>query len=299
MAVTLCSKVEDTFSVGKPGEISTLKEKYVLTVDADDTLLAISLDAFAGKPLMRTRHPVAALKNFIVSHIEIQPTGFRSYNYVVDYTHKLQTTQQDSGSSKFVSMSRRASRRRLNLWKLPGGAFPAGLPTNGTTPWPPNAVATGSSVDIMGAPQPYEIWHHDIFLQFEVDTPKLQQSTGTAYSTAIILTGFSGARNSEVFLGYSVGQVAMIGWDEQLTQDPLTTVNVHFKADKFYHLEQRILPKVDGSPYLTGAAVWASKPVKQVDSAFWYQPFTLNGLSDFNLMGNFSELETPTPIYVP
>jgi len=296
MAVDSLKLRESTLDVGKAGEVSKLRETYLLTVDADDTLLQIKEDAFASKPLMRQRHATAAMAAFVVDHISIDPTGYRSYRYVVDYTTMLDTYQ--SAAKPFTTLQRRTGTRRLAVWKMPTGGSPNyGLPTTGTVGWPPNTVATGTNVDIMGNPQNIDIWSHDLFVQVTIDVTMMQCLNGAVpFQLQNELTAYLLKRNSVAFLGYPIGKVVFLGWDEQLTNDPAMTINLRFKADDWFHLEQRILPRIDGGPYLTVATTWASKPIKQVDSAYWYQPYSRYGTIDFNLMAFYDQLLIPTPI---
>ena len=276
---------------------STLTEKYILQFDTTNpTYLQVSeLLPFVctyipdgdnwALPYVRQRHVSDTHFVCTEAHVEYISTSLLSYTAI--FTSLLYGCDDDHPWSRKAV---RTGTRTVELWK-----DPTTYPANYAAPWPPTAVVSGTSIDIMGKPETRKVWHESLDIEVHVDRAYEKNVNGDAdWWTNVWLPSIN-KRNSVSFLGYAAGRVAFMGFEEALTNDPWVTYILHFETDEIGHLQQRVLPNAKGTVLLTTSATWASKTILQADAAYWYQPFYKGGLADFNGLWDFSEITTPTP----
>jgi len=273
---------------------STMTEKYMIkTLDGyyDVNLILDSACNFIPEddnwalPVVRQRSVSAP--NFVCTEVHIE---FISTE-ILTYTATFQTILY--GCVNDYPWSRKAVRtgtRIVELWK-----DPESYPTDYNADWPPSAVVNGTSLDIMGKPETRKVWHESLDIEVHASRAYEKFTNNDADWYPASWLSYVNSRNDALFLGYSAGRVAFMGFEEALTTDPWATYILHFETDEIGHLQQRVLPNAKGTVLLTGSATWASKTILQADAAYWYQPFYIGGLTDFNGLWDFSEITTPTP----
>ena len=273
---------------------STITEKYVIkTVSGyyDVNLILESACTYTPQgdnwalPVVRQRNLLAS--NFVCTEVHIEFISTELLTYTATFQSILYGCNNDyQWSRKAV----RSGTRLVELWKES-----ASYPTDYSAPWPPNAVVTGTSIDIMGKPETRKVWHESLDIEVHVDRAYEKLANGNADWYPASWVSYVNSRNNASFLGYSAGRVAFMGFEEALTTDPWATYVLHFETDEIGHLQQRVLPNAKGTVLLTTSSTWASKTILQADAAYWYQPFYIGGLMDFNGLWDFSEITTPTP----
>ena len=273
---------------------STLTEKYMIkTLDGYYHVNSILEAACTYQPdgenwqlpIVRQRNTQAP--NFVCTEVHIE---FISTE-ILTYTATFQTVLY--GCNNDYPWSRKAVRtgtRIVDLWK-----DPESYPTNYDADWPPTAVVSGTSLDIMGKPETRKVWHESLDIEVHVNRAYELFTNGDADWYPSSWLSYVNTRNNASFLGYSAGRVAFMGFEEALTTDPWATYVLHFETDEIGHLQQRVLPNAKGTILLTGSDTWASKTILQADAAYWYQPFYIGGLTDFNGLWDFTEITNPTP----
>ena len=273
---------------------STLTEKYMIKTSEGYYHVNAILEAACtyqpdGEnwqlPVVRQRSTEAP--NFVCTEVHIEFVSAEILTYTATFQSILYGCNNDyQWSRKAV----RTGTRIVDLWK-----DPESYPTNYDADWPPSAVVSGTSLDIMGKPETRKVWHESLDIEVHVNRAyeKLINNDADYYPSSWL--SYVNSRNNALFLGYSAGRVAFMGFEEALTTDPWATYVLHFETDEIGHLQQRVLPNAKGTILLTGSDTWASKTILQADAAYWYQPFYIGGLTDFNGLWDFSEITSPTP----
>lgn len=273
---------------------STLTEKYIIKTAAGYYHVNNILDyACTYQPsgdnwqLPVVRQRSAEAPNFVCTEVHIEFVSTE----ILTYTATFQTILY--GCNNDYQWSRKAVRsgtRLVELWKESQS-----YPTDYSASWPPTAVVSGTSIDIMGKPETRKVWHESLDIEVHVNRAyeKFVNNDADYYPSSWL--SYINSRNDDLFLGYSAGRVAFMGFEEALTTDPWATYILHFETDEIGHLQQRVLPNAKGTVLLTGTATWATKTILQADAAYWYQPFYSGGLKDFNGLWDFSEITSPTP----
>lgn len=273
---------------------STLTEKYIIkTLSGYYHVNAILEEACSyspdgdnwALPVVRQRNPEAP--NFVCTQVQIEFLSTEILTYTATFESILYGCNNDyQWSRKAV----RTGTRIVELWKTTDS-----YPTNYSATWPPTAVVSGTSIDIMGKPETRKVWHESLDIEVHANRAYEKTVNGSADWWPDVWLTYINKRNNASFLGYAAGRVAFMGFEEALTTDPWATYVLHFETDEIGHLQQRVLPNAKGTVLLTTSSTWASKTILQADAAYWYQPFYKGGLTDFNNMWDFSEITTPTP----
>ena len=273
---------------------STMTEKYIIKTSSgyyDVNLILETACNYSPQDdnwaLPRVRERSGAAPNFVCTDVHIEFVSTEILTYTATFQSILYGCYNDyQWSRKAV----RSGTRLVELWKESES-----YPTDYSAPWPPTAVVSGTSIDIMGKPETRKVWHESLDIEVHVNRPyeKFFNNDADYYPSSWL--SYINSRNDDLFLGYSAGRVAFMGFEEALTTDPWATYILHFETDEIGHLQQRVLPNAKGTVLLTGTATWATKTILQADAAYWYQPFYIGGLMDFNGLWDFSEITTPTP----
>jgi hypothetical protein len=306
MAILELNHRERSLDARQKGSVSTLVDTFQVVTDSDAGTLTLKqieqiapTGVFAAKPILRKRHPDDS--RFVCVDIRLEQADTQIYTLRATYTAMLytgnvagdSTGSSDSPTRLYWTMSKRAY---IEEW--PRYVVQTTTPTNYDAAWPPSSAIAGTKIDVWGNPQRYKQWAHDIFLTGFFDATWLKENDAVADVASVLdLNNYLGKRNSAVFLNYAIGRVAFIGWDEQIVEDPWRSFTLRFIAKEWGHLEQVTLPSADGRPLLSTVATagWPAAPVvvKQLQSAFWWQPFT-NKINFYNI-SDFTEVETPSP----
>jgi len=273
---------------------STLTEKFMIkTLSGYYHVNDILEDACGYDPqednwaLPVVRQRSASAPNFVCTEVHIEFISTEILTYTATFHSILYGCNNDyQWSRKAV----RTGTRIVELWKTTES-----YPTDYSAPWPPTAVVSGTSIDIMGKPETRKVWHESLDIEVHVNRAYEKYTNADADWYPASWLSYVNSRNDALFLGYSAGRVAFMGFEEALTTDPWATYVLHFETDEIGHLQQRVLPNAKGTVLLTGSATWASKTILQADAAYWYQPFYIGGLMDFNGLWDFSEITSPTP----
>jgi len=174
---------------------------------------------------------------------------------------------------------------------------PTTIPTDFDSPWVPTSAIAGTRIDLAGHPFKQPMWRHEVFLTTFFERA-YRTSVNANYWSARAYYDLDSAinkRNEDTFLGYPIGQIALVGFDEQPSEDPWQSVTLRFIATEYGHLEQRPLTGPDGQQLLSTTITIAGKTVKQNDAAWWYQPYP--DKYDFNGLSTFTEITNPSPSF--
>lgn len=306
--ITNCVRTTKQLHVAQKGLASRYSETYILTTagGGEDPLLdSLNNATFIAttpennnKPLMRERY--AYDTRFISTAITFKALTINTFQMDVEYTGYIDDGLEGNEIPpiQWSRLSRRCTYRNVQLW-----TYPTALPSNYNAAWPPTAVIAGTSVDMMGTPENYRVWHHTLDIEIHIDRSYYKNLSGYADYFPIEWTNRLFKRNSISFLNYPAGTVVFTGFQQALTEDPWDTFTLSFLADAWGHLEQRVIPNVTGGVLMTNLSTWAGKPIKQADAAYWYQPWNrtlANSLYDLNLLapgGSFVEITDPTPVW--
>ena len=307
-SITNCVRTTKQLHVAQKGLASRYSETYILTTDGAgndgnlDLLIGLTFTTTGPenntKPFMRERY--AYDKRFISTSQTYKQLTINTFQLDVEYTGYIDDGLENDANppTPWSRLSRRCTFRNVQLWK-----YPTALPTNYSAAWPPTAVIAGTSVDMMGTPENYRVWHHTLDVEVHVDRSYVKNITSFADYYPIEWTNRLFKRNLISFLNYPAGTVVFTGFQQALTEDPWDTYTLSFLADAWGHLEQRVIPNVTGGVLMTNVSTWATKPIKQADAAYWYQPWNrtvANSLYDLNLLApgaSFVEITDPTPVW--
>lgn len=298
MGITSAFKTSERIDAKTKGEISTWTQVYRVEADTDHTPNELLLEFVGGLPPELRSRPFTSDKRWIVRDVQFAPVDYRVWDCTVTLVTRLTTNVLPSdsdltfGNKQWWTMSRRVTAVTTDWW-----IKPTTLPTNFDATWPPSAVIGGSKIDLAGIPYKQPMWRHEVFLTtfFERAYQKsVSANNWSAYAYFNIANAIN-KRNSAAFLSYPVGQIALIGFDEQPSEDPWQSVTLRFIATEYGHLEQRPIGGPDGKILLTSTATYAGKTIKQNDAAFWYQPY--ESKFDFTTLSDFSEITSPTPTW--
>ena len=298
MAIIAANKISERIDAKTKGEISTWVQVYRVEADTDHTPNDLLLEFVGGLPPELRSRPISTDKRWIVRDVQFVPADWRVWDCTVTMVTRIATNYLTSdgdiayGNKQWWTMSRRVTAVTTDWW-----IEPTALPTNFDATWPPSAVIAGTKIDLAGIPYRQPMWRHEVFLTtfFERAYQKsLSANNWNAYAYYNIANAIN-KRNSATFLGYPIGQIALIGFDEQPSEDPWQSVTLRFVATEYGHLEQRPIGGPDGKILLTSTATYAGKTIKQNDAAFWYQPY--ESKFDFTTLSDFSEITSPTPPY--
>jgi hypothetical protein len=308
LIITNCVRTSKQLHVAQKGLASRYTETYILTTSGGgndgllDSLIGLPFTATGPqnntKPYMRERY--AYDTRFISTSQIYKQLTINTFQLDVEYTGYIDDGLEgdEVPPTPWSRLSRRCIFRNVQLW-----TYPSSLPTNYNAAWPPTSVISGTSVDMMGTPENYRVWHHTIEVEIHIDRSYYKSLTGYADYWPIEWTSRLFKRNSGSFLSYPAGTVVFVGFQQALTEDPWDTYTLSFEADAWGHLEQRVIPNVTGGVLMTNVSTWAGKPIKQADAAYWYQPWNrtiANSLYDLNLLapgGSFVEITDPTPVW--
>ena len=283
MPIISCERTAQQQTQAQNGETSRLTETWLIRTDTAMTSEAVRSSTFLGKPRSRTRHPTAT--RYVCARVGVECVAPNTWRLTAEYTSRHDEVQVWS------RLQRRGGTRDVRLWKAPGT-----LPTDGIAPWPPTTEATGTSVDIMGAPGTRRVWKHDLTVELTIDVTWAASQLSGPDHWQKIWTSAQDTRNDTAFLGYSKGTVVFKSWSEQMVEDPWLLCQLHFEADEYFHLEQEVLPSPsDGHVLLTLNSTWASQVVLHAGKCYWHQPYHLHGFSEFSELWDFSELYSPSP----
>jgi len=309
-AITNCVRTSKQLHVAQKGLASRYSETYILTTmgGANDG----NLDALIGltftstgpenntKPFMRERY--AYDKRFISTSQTYKQININTFQLDIEYTGYIDDGlyNDEVPPTPWSRLSRRCTFRNVPIW-----TYPSALPTNYVAIWPPNAAISGTAVDMMGTPENYRVWHHTLDIEVHIDRSYVKSLGGNADYFPVLWNNEILKRNLTTFLSYPIGTVVFTGYQQALTEDPWDTYTLSFEADQWGHLEQRVIPNVTGGVLMTQVSTWASKPIKQADAAYWYQPWSrltgTAGLYDLNTLSpdnnSFIEIEDPTPTW--
>lgn len=307
-SITNCVRTTKQLHVAQKGLASRYSETYILTTQGGsddgnlDALIGLTFTATGPqnntKPFMRERY--AYDTRFISTSQTYKQLTINTFQLDVEYTGYIDDGLEgdEVPPTPWSRLSRRCTFRNVQLWK-----YPTSLPSNYNAAWPPTAVIAGTSVDMMGTPENYRVWHHTLDVEVHLDRSYYKNLTGFADYYPIEWTNRLFKRNSSSFLSYPAGTVVFTGFQQALTEDPWDTYTLSFLADAWGHLEQRVIPNVTGGVLMTNVSTWDGKPIKQADAAYWYQPWNrtiANSLYDLNLLaplGSFVEITDPTPAW--
>lgn len=310
LSITNCVRTTKQLHVAQKGLASRYSEIYILTTDGgsdDANLDALNYLTFTAtgpenntKPLMRERY--AYDKRFISTSQTYKQLTINTFQLDVEYTGYIDDGLYDDDvpPTPWSRLSRRCTFRNIPIWK-----YPSALPTNYVAVWPPTSAISGTSVDMMGTPENYRVWHHTLDIEVHIDRSYTKVLYGNADYFPVSWNTKLFKRNLTTFLSYPIGTVVFTGYQQALTEDPWDTYTLSFEADQWGHLEQRVIPNVTGGVLMTNVSTWASKPIKQADAAYWYQPWSrvggTAGLSDLNTLSpdnnSFIEITDPTPAW--
>lgn len=218
LAITKNNKIGTTYTRNQKGEASILTEEYVFQIEGGSSPLefitAISETVYVGtgdpdfdKPVIRER---CAMDNrFVCTDIKYKHIQPYMYGMTVTYTALLDvgsTDEEDAlgGNGFYCKISRRGTFRMVPLWK-----YPSSFPTNFTTPWPPTAAVTGTSVDIMGVPENTPAWHTNISIELYLNKANQYSTQGDANYWPAFWENNLFKRNNATFLGYPTGLVVL------------------------------------------------------------------------------------------
>lgn len=309
VTITNCVRTSKQLSVAQKGLASRISETYTLTTTGyndDSPLGQLDVAVFTStgpenstKPVIRTRNIDDS--RFVCTGITYKQLNVNTFQMDVDYTGYMYDGLEgdEVPPTPWSRLSRRCTYRNVQLW-----TYPTALPSNYNAAWPPTAVIAGTSVDMMGTPENYRVWHHTLDVEIHIDRSYYKNLSGYADYFPIEWTNRLFKRNSISFLNYPAGTVVFTGFQQALTEDPWDTFTLSFLADAWGHLEQRVIPNVTGGVLMTNLSTWAGKPIKQADAAYWYQPWNrtlANSLYNLNLLspsGSFVEITDPTPAWV-
>ncbi|MBM3366490.1 MAG: hypothetical protein FJY48_12450 [Betaproteobacteria bacterium] len=310
MAILEVNHRKRSLDARQKGSVSTLIDEFqVVTDDGATTLTLKQIEqlapgAFVNKPVLRKRHPDDA--RFVCTNIRLDQSDTQIYVLTATYTSMLYTanvTGDSTGTSDNPTRPYWIMSKRVYSQEWPRFVAPTTVPANFDASWPPTSAIAGTKVDVWGTPQTYKQWAADVFLTGFFDSTFLKYTEDNFdVATVLSLQTFLNKRNSQTFLNYPIGQIALVGWDEQIVEDPWRSFTLRFLATENGHLEQVTLPTQDGRPLLTSVAAsppWPAAPVvvKQLQTAFWWQPFA--NKADFNTMDitSFAEIITPSPTF--
>ena len=287
MAITTLTQTTQQQRMGRLGESSSVSVTYIAECNSDMNTAEILVDPVV--PIVRVTRWVHDV-SYVCVAIDVEHVSPRVWRVSVEYF-----TRSNPTFVAPVRMTRRVSSRPVDIWVMPSS-----LPVNGVAVWPPTAsVVAGDRLDIYGQPEQVMSWQHDITLEVSWDTTLLtRDQNGPDYYSLIWLAAMN-QRNSVTYLGYTPGTLVFLGWTEAMADDPWVTASLSFRADYYLHLQQRVLPHVDGRPLLTQSSTWDGSPIKHVHKAYWYQPYQRYGLSNFAAIWDLSEWQNPTPVYPP
>jgi len=301
MAITSLFKTSETVDAKGKGDISTWTQVFRLEVDADHTPNELVELSFAGPPAMpRLRTRPYTDKRWIVRNVEFAPVDYRVWQATVALVTRLYTDvvppDNEAGAGTparhWWTMSRRAVAVTTD-WYYDGT-----IPVDFAADWPPTGVVGGNVIDLAGVAFKRPMWRHEVFLTTFFERA-YRTSVNANYWSARAYYDLDSAinkRNEDVFLGYPVGQIALVGFDEQPSEDPWQSVTLRFVATEYGHLEQRPRTNVDGKVLLGGPPITvAGATVKTTSAAYWFQPYP--DLYDFNSLSNFTEITIPSPAW--
>lgn len=278
---------QQTTAMAQLGESEQISEVWDVDVNS---LSADSHDVQAdilAPAIIRTRHLLHS--DYVCTRVTVRQITVGVWQLDAEFTSRV-------SSADYCKISRRSGTRNMMVWKYTPGT----VPTNGTTTWPPTTSVTGTGQDVFGEPRPVMVGYNDISIEVYYDRSHYAAPcfTNNAFYWPDIWTAALNKRNSVAFLGFDIGKVVFLGFSEQLTEDPWVTATLSFRADQLYHLEQRVLPDVDGHVLLGATSTWDTSPIMQATKAYWFQPYSATPM-DFSQLhsGFFSELVTPTPAY--
>jgi len=309
--ISNCVRTTKQLHVAQKGLASRYSETYILTTTGAgndgnfDTLNNLTFTTTGPenntKPLMRERY--AYDTRFISTAITYKQLTVNTFQMDVEYTGYIDDGLygEEGAPVPWSRLSRRCTFRNVQIWK-----YVTVYPTYYAAVWPPSSAITGTSVDMMGTPENYRVWHHHLDIEVHVDRSFAQTLLGgKADHYPIIWNSHLLKRNLTPFLSYPIGSVVFTGYQQALTEDPWDTYTLSFEADEIGHLEQRVIPNVTGGVLMTNVSTWDSKPIKQADAAYWYQPWSrlagTAGLYDLNYLSpdnnSFAEIEDPSPAW--
>jgi hypothetical protein len=305
LLVTDLHHVDHKLTVRRKGESSTIVETYRLEVNDDATLPEIELVTYsAGSaqalnvPIMRVRHLDDS--RFVCTEKTFTQIDHRVWHLEAIFSTKLYTNAYPSdedgnyGARPHWTMSRRCGLKMIDRY-VNATTYPA----NGDAVWPPTSVISGVKVDRFGQPLRVPSPVHEIFLSTQVDRA-YGKSLGAWDPVHLFgVNPYLGYRNEVDFLGYPAGSVVLTGFDDQPTDDPWQSITIRMTASDEFHLEQIWLPGADGRQLLSTVTTYASKTIKQLDAAFWYQPYPDKyDFYNFDIWGNnFQEIVDPSPVW--
>jgi len=309
-SITNCVRTTKQLHVAQKGLASRYSETYILTTSGSgndgnfDVLNNLTFTTTGPenntKPLMRERY--AYDTRFISTAITYKQLTVNTFQMDVEYTGYIDDGlyNDDNPPPAWSRLSRRSTFRNVQVW-----TYPSTLPTNYVAAWPPTAAISGTAVDMMGMPENYRVWHHTLDIELHVDRTYVKSLGGNADYFPVYWNTKLFKRNLTAFLSYPIGTVVFTGYQQAMTEDPWDTYTLSFEADQWGHLEQRVIPNVTGGVLMTQVSTWATKPIKQADAAYWYQPWYrgvgTGGLFDLNTLApdlnSFPEIEDPTPAW--
>lgn len=284
MTVTACTLNSRRDTRAGLGDVSHITETWTAycnsIMDAQDVINDIG--SVTVGPKVRDRHVAATQYVYTsVTASSLTPLTWR--------IEAEATAMHDHAAHEgYCRLSRRGGMREVRTWISPNE-----MPTTGDAPWFPTAAIAGTRVNIFGEPEIRRVWHHQVSVDVWIDRSMMMLCNGTTDWLATWNEAI-GCRNSSEWIGYSAGTAVFLGWSESLTNDPWTTYTLQFEADAWYHLEQRVLPHVDGSVLLEDVTTVAGVAIRQATKAYWYQPFRKTKVG-FNTLWNFTEVTIPTP----
>ena len=282
MAITVLKHNATREERAQRGDTSRLTESYTVETDTDMTPTDVMDATFTGLPKIRTRHPT--ITKYVCVGVDVEPLTIRSWRLKAEYTGK-------HDSLTHARMTRRGGTREIPTWRVDTPTAP------GDYDWFPTAPLSGAYSDINGEPETKRVWQHDLTLDVSIDVALVDFTySHIADYWQALWTGHMLKRNSEPWMGYAVGAVVFLGWSEQMTEDPWITCSLQFRADQIYHLEQRVLPHVDGKILLQYSTTVAGMPIRQAGKVYWYQPYREPKV-DFTVLWPVTSLTNPTPIY--
>lgn len=305
MAVTAMFYIDGKLTAKRKGESSILVLTHKIEVDADHTSQEVLALTFSTGATQALTLPVLRARNlddnrYVCVEKTCKQIDWRVWEVESTYAAKLFTNKYTSnpneGGQPFWTLSRRCSLKMMDYY-----VQPSTYPTNGDTNWPPSSTIAGTKIDRFGQPMKIGVPHHEIFLTTQIDRAWARNAGGAKWDliTYLGIDQYLGYRNSDVFLNYPIGSVVLLGYDDQPTDDPWQSITLRMAANDDFHLEQVWLPGADGRQLLSTVTTWATKTIKQLDSAFFYQPYPLK--TSFNAFditgGNFSEIVNPTPAW--
>jgi len=302
MPITSLFKVSETIDAKGKGDISTWVQTFRLEVDADHTpneLVELSFSS-GGVFMPRLRTRPYTDKRWIVRTVDFAPVDYRVWQATVTLVTRLYCDNvppdQDAGAGTpgrtWWTMSRRAIGVTTDWY-----VDPTSIPTDFDSPWVPTAVIPGTKIDLAGVPFKQPMWRHEVFLTTFFERA-YRRSVNNTYWSARNYYGLDNAinkRNEDEFLDYPTGQIALVGFDEQPSEDPWQSVTLRFIATEYGHLEQRPVTGPDGNILLGNTITIAGTTVKQSFEAYWFQPYP--DKFDFNGLSQFLEITTPSPAF--